>query len=140
MTVFNIVYMSFATQPMTDESLEEILTKSRSNNTRLGLTGMLLYRDRFFLQALEGDEPTVRKLYNKIKDDPRHKNIRIMHEGQISERAFSDWSMGFNRIDDARMKKLGFTDFMAEKTTQNYFTEQPNRAMALLESFRTLGQ
>ena len=34
-----------------------------------------MYRDGFFIQALEGEEETVMSLYNKIKTDPRHRSV-----------------------------------------------------------------
>ncbi|NJO83577.1 MAG: BLUF domain-containing protein, partial [Blastochloris sp.] len=47
---------------MTDDQLREILVKARDKNRRLNVTGMLLYRDRFFIQALEGEQEVVEPL------------------------------------------------------------------------------
>ena len=43
--------------------LEEILTKSRSNNPAIGITGSLIYHSDLFLQLLEGPPLAVHKLY-----------------------------------------------------------------------------
>ncbi|MEM7363377.1 MAG: BLUF domain-containing protein, partial [Pseudomonadota bacterium] len=36
-----------------------------------GVTGMLLYHEGSFLQALEGDRAVVEALYERIEEDPR---------------------------------------------------------------------
>jgi len=51
----------------------ELLTVAREKNSRLGITGMLLYKAGLFLQVLEGDSVRVRELYSKIASDERHR-------------------------------------------------------------------
>lgn len=45
-----------------------MLAKSRSNNVRDGISGMLLYRDGDFLQVLEGPEDKVRAAFDRRFD------------------------------------------------------------------------
>lgn len=54
----------------------------------------LIYKDGNFIQVLEGEEPVVRKLFEKIWRDARHKLVSIIHAGSLDERQFPDWSMG----------------------------------------------
>ncbi|MEL6406516.1 MAG: BLUF domain-containing protein, partial [Chloroflexota bacterium] len=57
-----IVYVSYASHTMSESELVEILDTARENNQRLNVTGMLLYRDGFFIQALEGEQAVIEPL------------------------------------------------------------------------------
>ncbi|MEM7017174.1 MAG: BLUF domain-containing protein [Pseudomonadota bacterium] len=84
-----VVYMSKASTIMKNKDLEAILEVSRKNNEASGITGMLLYRNQLFIQMLEGEEVTVKTLYEKIFNDARHFECRLMDEGTSEERFFS---------------------------------------------------
>ena len=79
--VFYHAYCSTGTQAFTESELLELLTHSRDNNAKLSLTGMLLYKNNDFMQVLEGPEPAVRKLLERINRDPRHKRVQKLIEG-----------------------------------------------------------
>ena len=102
-----MIYVSQAKEPMDAAALESLLTPSREKNIAKGLTGMLIYRystdaeKGYFIQMLEGDEREVRALYDKIRRDRRHHTILRLAEGEIEDRMFSDWAMGFKNVDDA---------------------------------------
>jgi len=83
MGLISLVYVSFANLDMSEDELRDILTKARENNQKLELTGMLLYRNGFFIQALEGEEEVVTALYEKIKQDPRHRSILQIHKDHL---------------------------------------------------------
>lgn len=137
MGVISLVYISFATQEMSDDDLMRILTVSRENNSKNNITGMLLYREGFFIQALEGEEDTVIALYNKIAADPRHRNVILIYKNEITERTFSSWAMGFNRISAEQAESVpGFTDFLKNPDNLSFFTASPGRAGNMLEAFK----
>jgi len=136
MGLISLVYVSFESHPMSDDELKEILTKAREVNRSKGVTGMLLYRDGFFIQVLEGEETTVQPLYEKIAKDPRHKNVLTVYINQIKQRTFSNWSMGFNKLTEGDMKHVeGYTDFL-EQPSIEFFTDKPDRATTLLSQFK----
>lgn len=70
-----------------------LFSQARGNNKRSGLTGALLLRDDWFVQVLEGDEATVRALYERIAADPRHDSVTLLGTGTVTERVFARWSM-----------------------------------------------
>ena len=78
--------------------IEEILEKSRKNNANLEITGILLYTEDNFLQCLEGDYTKVMSLYDKIKADKRHGNVRLISLHSIEKRDFPNWAMGEKKI------------------------------------------
>jgi hypothetical protein len=73
--------------------LEEILTKSRSNNPAIGVTGNLIYHSDLFLQFLEGPHLAVHKLYQTILADNRHADIVKLRDETFSCRVFASWAM-----------------------------------------------
>lgn len=78
-----------------DPGVARILAKSRSNNRKNDLVGVLYFGDGCFFQCLEGEEAAVDRLYAKILQDPRHKDLKIISRKAIEERSFGDWSMKY---------------------------------------------
>lgn len=78
------------------ELLSAILRKSREHNPPLGVTGVLCacFDSRVFVQVLEGGRTAVSALYNRIAQDPRHRDVVLLSYEEIGERTFSSWSMG----------------------------------------------
>jgi hypothetical protein len=132
-----LVYVSSAVKPFGTEELTELLVKAREKNSRLGVTGMLLYQDGNFMQALEGEEPAVRQLYATISQDVRHRGTIVLLEEQISKRQFGDWSMGFRNLTDKEVHALpGFSPFMNRSLTADYYRHDPTGCLSLLALFR----
>jgi hypothetical protein len=137
MALVSLVYVSFASDEMSDEQLLGILTTARTKNQTLDVTGMLLYHERFFVQALEGEAEVVDELFEKIRTDPRHHDVFTVYKQPIEERTFKNWTMGFNKLDNLKTDDLpGFTDFLTTPHEARFFTENPSRAKMLLETFR----
>ncbi len=93
-----LIYVSFATIHFSDEDLKILLGSSRENNMKLGITGMLLYAEGNFIQVIEGEGAAIDALYSKITKDDRHRSFSILMKGEIKERNFGEWSMGFKKI------------------------------------------
>jgi len=100
--MLQMLYVSGASSQMSDTEIEDILTASRRNNLRDGVTGMLLWADGVFIQVLEGEPDTVRPLYRRIQADDRHRNLMLVLEQAAENRLFSQWSMGFKQLDAER--------------------------------------
>lgn len=136
MALCTLVYVSLANKDMSDQDLQTLLKFARVKNERLGITGMLLYRDGFFMQALEGDEDAVDSLFARIRQDSRHRDVLLIYKETSKSRAFPDWTMGFNKMDTASLEKLeGFNDFLTQPAP-DFFIGQPAKAKALLNNFR----
>jgi hypothetical protein len=89
-----LVYASRATGRLTPAEVKSIQETSIRNNASAGVTGVLLSDCVWFLQVLEGDTGAVETLYEKISHDPRHTDLRVLHDAPVPTRTFSDWSMG----------------------------------------------
>ena len=136
---FFLVYASIANQEFSPEELLDLLAISRRNNERSGITGMLLYKERRFLQVLEGDETAVRATYARIEGDPRHRDAVLLITEQEQQREFADWSMAFQNLDDDRARETpGFSPFLGTELSAQEFKDDPSRARQLLRIFRRI--
>ncbi|WP_425615200.1 BLUF domain-containing protein [Anatilimnocola sp. NA78] len=133
--LWQIIYLSLSTHEFSERELEELLAKARSNNHPLGITGMLVYRDRCFLQVLEGPTQAVERLFEKIGQDPRHEDVSILMSGQLAERSFGDWRMGFVNTHHAE-KLAGFSDFFGDNFSLQMFARNSSLARKTLLAFR----
>lgn len=98
-----IVYSSRAFNPMDSTSLQQILVDARNGNEARDVTGALIYVDGVFLQILEGERGVLDALLTSIRSDSRHDAMKVFHESEIADRAFSDWRMAYLSTDLADM-------------------------------------
>lgn len=103
--LYNIVYASSARFLYSEEILQEILSASHFHNTKLGITGMLLYVEGNIMQVLEGEKDKVEALYQKIQRDTRHNNVFILTQGYIEQRSFGKWSMGLHQMSQDKLNE-----------------------------------
>lgn len=134
---YYLVYVSSATVPFSTQDLADLLVVSRNNNSKLDITGILLYKEGNFLQLLEGDEKEVKKLYDKIEMDVRHGGAIVLTDGFEDVRQFPDWSMGFRNFNDPEVQALpGYNHFMNTQFTKEEFAEKPQEIRDLLNMFK----
>ena len=87
-------YLYISTAPtLPREEVESILATSARNNPERGITGLLLFNGRNFLQLLEGEESEVAGLMERITQDPRHSGVSVLDRRTIADRACPDWAM-----------------------------------------------
>jgi hypothetical protein len=135
--LISMVYVSAATRPLSPTELAEIVDGSRRNNIRDGITGLLLYHDGNFMQALEGPEAEVRALIERIKRDPRHTGMILMVRQYIAERSFPDWAMECRNSDLIPVKdRKVISHFLEEVRRPSIAYGMSDVAIWLLLSFR----
>jgi hypothetical protein len=98
--MFQVIYISAAVEPMRPAALERLLATCRANNERFGLTGLLVYKDDRFMEALEGPKENVKRMYASIREDERHEGLIQMVGRPVGERDFPGRPMAF-RADGA---------------------------------------
>jgi hypothetical protein len=133
----SVVYVSSAIRLFSEDDLVALLNRSREKNTRLQLSGMLLYKDGNFLQVLEGPSDAVYSLFKAIREDDRHKGVLRLLEEQIDNRRFGDWAMAFRNLNNPDFHDLpGYSTFMNGRLDHATFRANPSGAQRLLETFR----
>ena len=95
MALHEIIYVSLATHEMKQAELLALLDQARVHNEAHGITGLLIYRDREFMQLIEGEHAAVMALFARIEQDGRHRNVERIWDGPISARSCDDWAMGY---------------------------------------------
>lgn len=133
----SLTYVSSAAAKLSTADLLSILQASRRNNTAIGVTGLLLYKDGNFMQVLEGEEEAVQTTHLRIARDPRHHGLITLLDAPVERRSFEDWSMGFQDLSgDAPLGVPGYHEFRSLPLVGKEFTTNPSRAQKLLLTFR----
>jgi hypothetical protein len=107
--LFRLVYASRAVLPQLprfEGLVEDVLKVSVPNNTRTGLTGLLLAHQGWFVQALEGPRRNVSATFGVIGRDLRHVRLEMLSAGEVGERLFGQWSMCARAITPAARPAL----------------------------------
>ena len=116
-----------------EPNVARILLKSRANNKKNGLVGVLYFGNGCFFQCLEGAAEAVDKLYETLLKDTRHKDLKVLSRKPIDVLSFSNWSMKHVPLEDEMTKLLksqGFKTF----DPYNFNAEMTKNAMELLHS------
>ena len=132
--MYYMLYISTATKPMNYDELTALLRQCRDNNGQRDITGMLLYQHETFMQMLEGEKQAVLDLFDSIKNDSRHTGIYVVQSGDIDQRNFKDWSMGFFNMDRAG-EFPEYKDFITEKISLNTFRDDSKQAYEFMTLF-----
>ena len=98
--MYRLFYRSLAVRHLEEAELSGIVRASyRHNNANL-ITGLLAFDGTQFLQLLEGKREDVIQTMNRIKQDTRHRNIRILGQRPVKERAYLSWGY---RVDNGKV-------------------------------------
>lgn len=119
--LFALMYSSETSATPDEALLNSILERARAKNLKLGITGILLYRQGRYFQYLEGSEEAVKNLYDEICADERHKNVKLLFQTMVEARRFSEWSMGYEKLRASNEPlPAGFRDTFADlEDTEN---------------------
>lgn len=137
-SLIQIIYISRSTFAPVEafEGIEpnvaRILSKSRANNRKNGLVGVLYFGDGCFFQCLEGEEAAIDALYTKLEQDTRHKDLKLLSRKVVAQRSFADWAMKYVPIDNAMqqlLKMQGHTSF----NPYAFDAETTHKVMRLLQ-------
>lgn len=110
--MYQIVYTSTANRDFSAADLNMLLIAARAHNKARGVTGMMVFHDGVFLQALEGEDRAVNETFARIRVDPRHGDVVVLHRGPGAEhRVFGDWPMAFADFTGAAAFLQGFVRF-----------------------------
>ena len=110
--LFRIIYISRSTFTPTrlnagiEPNVARILAKSRINNRRNGLVGVLYFGDGCFFQCLEGEQSAIDILYARLQSDERHKDIKLLSREPLSALSYTDWAMKYVPLENEMTRLL----------------------------------
>jgi hypothetical protein len=117
MELYYVIYTSTPARILTDAELHKLLHTSRQENSRFGVTGMLICLPESYIQLIEGPKPHIQQLYQNIQQDNRHLRVTTLREAPIENRFFPDWTMAFKRSDPT-VTNIDVLNLDAEKVLQ----------------------
>ena len=97
---FQLTYHSVAKPDITIEDVRNIMEVANKKNKELGITGCLIYHNKFFLQILEGEKEIVQEIFDTIKLDDRNDQVTLLSTDQSENRLFKEWAMAFYQVPD----------------------------------------
>jgi hypothetical protein len=135
--VRRVIYASRAVQDFDEVDLLHLLAQARSRNAANGVTGMLVYSSRSFLQLFEGDDRGVEAIWDRIRLDDRHTDLRVLHDGPVEHRSFSDWTMGFEHPADSELEESlpGYRASVGYPFVSSLLLSEAETAETLLELY-----
>ena len=108
--LYEAIYVSTIAPELAISSVADIAGKARMANQIKEITGLLIFDGMRYCQQLEGSQKQVLSLMEKIRHDPRHINVEIVHHGELDSRRFKSFSLGYTTVEDPealeRLEKL----------------------------------
>ena len=91
--MLQLIYMSTATFPASDQSVRDLCDEAARNNERDEVTGILMLAAGHFIQALEGPKVAVEDAFLRIVLDRRHTEVLVLSRRLITRREYGEWAM-----------------------------------------------
>lgn len=101
--IARLIYASAVSEPLGADGLTALMEQARLRNKLRGLSGLLAFDSRYFLQMLEGSPRALSDLYGSMVRDTRHKSLLLLKYTRVDTRLFPDWAMGFVPADAAHL-------------------------------------
>lgn len=135
--LIQIVWISEATSKLSDDQLIRLLEKSRANNVRHGVTGLLLHDRMSFMQFMEGEKSVVENIFeHRIQPSKTHKNVTLLSNREIEERNFKNWNMGFIAKNHKSLQSMpGYREFSQTKVSFLDLEGDPNMVDKIISGF-----
>ena len=96
---YRLTYESHASLPEHPDArlaaLHDILQSARRRNIHCGVSGVLLHNQKAFFQTLEGNKTEVEHVFERIVNDARHTQVRVLERKYARSRIFHSWSMAY---------------------------------------------
>ncbi len=138
MKVYQLVYISRATATFDNNALSSLLSKAKENNTKLNVTGNLVYNGGVFLQLLEGDQNTILTLFKKIETDPRHSKVKMIYFEPADFRLFTRWSMNMLNLECDKPKNLQVLKDIIDAIGEDKLLDGVSPPIKLLKEFAAI--
>lgn len=106
-----IAYASEAAADLTSSQLEGMIERAAKFNHLAGVTGLLLFDGRRFLQYIEGPEDGLAVIYARITYSRHHTDLIELARGRVTQRRMPYWSMRWIPVEDTQLKEAAFSDW-----------------------------
>lgn len=76
-----------------EQLLRDLFKTTIERNLARDISGYLVFENGYFLQTLEGEESAVADIYASISRDVRHRDLTVLHHGEIAQRYYRDFGI-----------------------------------------------
>jgi len=95
---------------------------------------VLLYSGSHFMQCFEGPDEAVQKVYARILASSKHKDMVVMMDEPITQRAFGSWLMGSAKATESELLKLS-TEQWTQRNSEATFPPAMPPGLGMLQVF-----
>jgi hypothetical protein len=99
-SLYEVLYVSTLAPDVPVSIVAAIAGKARPANQERDITGLLIFDGMRFCEQLEGSQKGVLALLERIRHDPRHINVGILHHGPLAERRFKRFRLGYTSAEN----------------------------------------
>lgn len=114
--LYRLVYVSKNLLEGGEAEIESVVTQileaSQRNNSKVDVTGALMFNTGAFAQVLEGPRQAVEETFERIQCDVRHGDVTVLQCGPAESRSFANWSMAF--VGHSSAGQMQFSQLAAE--------------------------
>ncbi|NUM69251.1 MAG: BLUF domain-containing protein [Ignavibacteriaceae bacterium] len=128
------VYLSKASEGTDTAAIKSIVEKSKENNLNSGISGILFYKDGYYMQYLEGSREAVDSLMTAIKSDTRNTEVKEVLSGVSRDKLFSG-SMEFIDLENISGQESALHGVKAEEISLTGLTQDTALVMDIIRHF-----
>lgn len=125
MALHAIAYVSQAMHGLSIDDVDDLARDAATHNSTAGVTGLLVYDGRRFLQYIEGPSDGLSLIYSRIMNSTRHTDIVELARGRTTERRFPYWSMRYIPATEGELKLAAFSDWTGLAVTRPGIRREP---------------
>ena len=128
------IALTWASRSLIDPYSPEMLAVLRSavpRNRALGITGVLCFDERTFVQALEGEAEHVHRIFDRIQRDWRHTDVTVLDERPVAGRIFDTSEL---RCIDGSRQRQGDQNLAFDHIIRMHPGQRREMALAVLRS------
>jgi hypothetical protein len=137
MPLQQLVYLSQSSRKMSKEELAGLWKQAKASNATIDVTGSLFYNGGWFMQVLEGPASTLAVLYDKIANDRRHQDVRLLYNEPAAFRTFVRWTMNMTNLEDRQADKYDELVEIIEAAKAGRKINAISPAVTLLKLFKS---
>jgi len=106
MALHAFAYVSTASEGLEVPDLDALLADATTFNRMAGVTGVLMFDGRRFLQYIEGPRDGVASVHARILNARRHGSITELAAGGLQARWFPRWTMANRMIEPGALASI----------------------------------
>ncbi|WP_076999396.1 BLUF domain-containing protein [Variovorax sp. KK3] len=95
-----ILYCSLLAPQCPTDAVGHIVSQARARNAHESITGLLVFDGMHFCHHIEGPRGNVLRLLDRIEADPRHVEMKVLHEGALDVRRYLRFDMGLAHVEE----------------------------------------